>query len=163
MRCVEQSAEWQTSYAELERGAPLTLDPTDEYASAIIESMWTGIPSKIYGNLRNDGLIANLPFGSCVEVPCLVDTNGVQPLYVDNLPPQLTAIMQSNISVQALVVEALKTEDPQYIYHAVMMDPHTAAELDLDQIRALIDRLLMAHSDWLPNWAQPEMQQHQDA
>ena len=162
MRCVEQSAEWQTSYAELEGGAPLTLDPTDEYASAIIESMWTGVPSKIYGNLRNDGLITNLPDGSCVEVPCLVDTNGVQPLYVGNLPPQLAAIMQSNVSVQALVVEALMTEDPQYIYHAAMMDPHTAAELDLDQIWALVDRLLEAHGDWLPNWTQPTTQD-QDA
>ena len=154
-RCAEQSDEWQSSYAEFESGAPLTLEPTDEYASAIIESMWTGVTSKIYGNLRNDGLITNLPDGCCVEVPCLVDTNGIQPLYVGNLPPQLTAIMQSSVSVQELVVEALMTEDPQYIYHAAMMDPHTAAELDLDQIWALVDSLLQAHNDWLPNWTQP--------
>ncbi len=154
-RCIEQIAGWKEESAALEGGAELELTPSDEYASDIIESIWTGVPSKIYGNLRNDGLITNLPDGCAVEVPCLVDWNGIQPTQVGRMPPQLTAIMQSNVTVQDLVVEALITENPEHIYHAAMMDPHTAAELDLDQIWELVGQLLEEHSDWLPDWAKP--------
>lgn len=152
-RCIEQIAEWENTSSTLDSDSPIDIEQTDEYASDIINSIWTGAPSVIYGNLANNGLITNLPEGCAVEVPCLVDRNGVQPTRVGELPPQLAALMQSNVTVQGLVVEALMTENPEHIYHAAMMDPHTAAELDLDQIWILVDRLLEGHADWLPEWA----------
>jgi alpha-galactosidase len=121
-----------------------------EYGSLIIHAMETGQPQVIYGNVANHGLIDNLPTGCCVEVPCLVDRNGVQPTRVGALPPQLAALMQTNINVQALTVEAALTGRREHIYHAAMLDPHTAAELDLEQIWALVDELIAAHGDWLP-------------
>ncbi|MBN2392204.1 MAG: alpha-glucosidase/alpha-galactosidase, partial [Anaerolineae bacterium] len=103
-----------------------------------------------YGNVMNHGLIDNLPQGCCVEVPCLVDKNGIQPTRVGALPPHLAALMQTNVNVQGLTVEAALTGKREHIYHAAMLDPHTAAELDLDQIWQLVDDLVEAHGDWLP-------------
>jgi alpha-galactosidase len=121
-----------------------------EYGSLIIHAMETGQPRVIYGNVANHGLISNLPEGCCVEVPCLVDRNGIQPTRVGALPPQLAALMQTSVNVQALTVEAALTHKREHIYHAAMLDPHTAAELDLEQIWALVDELIAAHGDWLP-------------
>jgi alpha-galactosidase len=104
----------------------------------------------VYGNVANENLIANLPLGCCVEVPCVVDKNGVQPVRIGRIPSHLAALMQTNVNVQGLTVEAILREDPARIYHAAMLDPHTAAELDLDQIWALIDDLLAAHAEWIP-------------
>jgi alpha-galactosidase len=118
-----------------------------------MNSRWTGQPSVIYGNVRNTGLITSLPEGCAVEVPCLVDQSGIQPTYVGDLPPQLTALIRTNVNVQELTVAALLTENREHIYHAAMLDPHTAAELDLDQIWSLVDDLLVAHDQWLPEWA----------
>jgi alpha-galactosidase len=115
--------------------------------------METGQPRVIYGNLRNDDLIANLPHGCCVEVPCLVDRNGIQPTHIGALPPQLAALIQTNVNVQGLTVEAALTGKREHIYHAAMLDPHTAAELDLDQIHAMVDELIEAHGDYLPEFA----------
>jgi alpha-galactosidase len=112
--------------------------------------METGQPYVIYGNVANDGIIDNLPAGCTVEVPCLVDRNGVQPTRIGALPPQLSALMQTNINVQSLVVEAIITGNREHVYHAAMLDPHTAAELDLDQIWAMVDELMVAHGDWIP-------------
>ena len=123
-----------------------------EYASAIINSVWTGEPSVIYGNLRNNGCITSLPADCAAEVPCLVDDRGIQPTYIGALPPQLTALIRTNINVQELTVRALMTENREHVYHAAMMDPHTAAELDLQQIWDLVDDLITAHGDWLPGW-----------
>ena len=92
----------------------------------------------------------NLPDGCCVEVPCLVDKNGVQPTFIGDLPPQLAALIRTNVNVQELTVEAALTGKREHVYHAAMLDPHTAAELDLDQIRDLVDALLDAHGDWVP-------------
>jgi alpha-galactosidase len=124
-----------------------------EYASLIIHSRETGQPRVVYGNVPNAGVIDNLPAGCSVEVPCLVDKNGVQPVHVGALPPHLAALMQTNINVQALTVEAALTGKREHIYHAAMLDPHTAAELDLDQIWALVDDLIAAHGDWLPAYS----------
>ncbi|MCZ7569314.1 MAG: alpha-glucosidase/alpha-galactosidase [Ardenticatenaceae bacterium] len=121
-----------------------------EYGSLIIHSMETGQPRVVYGNVPNHGLIDNLPDGCIVEVPCLVDKNGVQPTRVGALPVHLAALMQTNINVQALTVEAALTRKREHIYHAAMLDPHTAAELSLDQIWALVDDLIAAHGKWLP-------------
>ncbi len=123
-----------------------------EYGALIIHSLETGVPRVIYGNVPNRGLITNLPEGCCVEVPCLVDRNGIQPVHVGDLPPHLAALMQTNINVQALTVEAALTGKREHIYHAAMLDPHTAAELDLEQIWALVDDLIAAHGDWLPEY-----------
>jgi len=126
------------------------LKRSGEYAPLIIHSMETGTPRVVYGNVPNHGLIDNLPQGCIVEVPCVVDKNGVQPTRIGALPPHLAALMQTNINVQALTVEAALTQKREYIYHAAMLDPHTAAELDLDQIWSLVDDLIEAHGDWLP-------------
>ena len=123
-----------------------------EYAALIIHSLETGTPRVVYGNVPNRGLIDNLPGDCIVEVPCLVDRNGVQPTRIGALPPHLTALMQTNVSVQALTVEAALTRRRAHIYHAAMLDPHTAAELDLDQIWDLVDDLIEAHGDWLPRY-----------
>ncbi|HYN88554.1 MAG TPA: alpha-glucosidase/alpha-galactosidase [Ardenticatenaceae bacterium] len=124
-----------------------------EYGSLIIHSMETNQPRVIYGNVPNHGLIDNLPEGCCVEVPCLVDRNGLQPTHVGALPPHLAALMQTNVNVQGLTVEAALTGKREHNYHAAMLDPHTAAELDLDQIWALVDELVEAHGEWLPVYA----------
>ena len=121
-----------------------------EYGSEIIHSLETGTPRVVYGNVPNHGLIDNLPADCIVEVPCLVDKNGLQPTHVGALPPHLAALMQTNINVQALTVEAVLTGNREHVYHAAMLDPHTAAELTLDEIWNLVDELLAAHGDYIP-------------
>jgi alpha-galactosidase len=121
-----------------------------EYGSLIIHSMETGIERKIYGNVPNRGIISNLPADCCVEVPCLVDTNGIQPTQIGAIPPHLAALMQTNINVQSLTVEAAITGKREHIYHAAMLDPHTSAELSLDEIWSMVDELIEAHGDMLP-------------
>ena len=150
-RCERQIAGWETLRHELEdEGQPITHQRRHEYGSTIIHSIETGTPRVVYGNVENTGLIDNLPPGCSVEVPCVVDTNGVQPVHVGALPPHLAALIQTNVNVQGLAVEAALTGKREHIYHAAMLDPHTAAELDLDQIWSLVDDLLDAHADWLP-------------
>jgi alpha-galactosidase len=151
-RCVEQVEEWQNQLEEFTSKDKIEVSNSVEYASQIINSVWTGDPSTIYGNVSNKGFIPDLPDGCAVEVPCLVDAGGIHPNIVTDIPPQLTAIMRSNINVQELTVEALISQDRQYIYHAAMMDPHTGAELDLEQIWLMVDDLLEAHKDWLPEF-----------
>ncbi len=121
-----------------------------EYGTLIIHSMETGHPRVVYGNVGNDGTIANLPDDCVVEVPCLIDKNGVQPTMIGDLPPQLAALMQTNINVQRLTVEAALTGRREHIYQAAMLDPHTAAELSLDEIVSMVDDLIEAHGDMLP-------------
>jgi alpha-galactosidase len=152
-RCENQIAGWHKLRDRLEQSdEPIEVRRSAEYGSQIIHAMETGRPQVIYGNVSNHGLIDNLPEGCCVEVPCLVDRNGVQPTRVGALPPQLAALMQTNINVQSLTVEAALTGKREHIYHAAMLDPHTAAELDLDQIWSLVDDLIAAHGDWLPQY-----------
>jgi alpha-galactosidase len=149
-RCETQIKEWNALRTEYEGSGKVELEQSIEYAAPIIHSMETGMPSVIYGNVANFGLIDNLPDGCSVEVPCLVDRNGVQPVHIGTLPPQLAALMQTNVNVQALTVEAALTGKKEHVYHAAMLDPHTAAELDLDQIWHLVDDLLAAHGDMIP-------------
>lgn len=152
LRCEEQIADWATQ-AEALRAAPTIAVPkSHEYAATIMNAITTGKPALIYGNVPNNGQIAQLPQGATVEVPCLVDGDGIQPTVVKDIPPQLIAMMRTNINVQELTVQALLTENRDHIYHAAMMDPRTAAELDLRQIRKLVDELLAAHGDWMPDW-----------
>jgi alpha-galactosidase len=124
-----------------------------EYGTLIIQSAETGEPRVIYGNIANAGLIANLPPTCAVEVPCLVDRNGVQPTRIGAIPAQLAALMQTNINVQELTVEAALTGNRDRVYQAAMLDPHTAAALDPEQIVALVDDLLAAHGSMIPEMA----------
>ena len=150
-RCELQIAEWEALRARFEKGdLEMTHQRSHEYGSGIIHSLETGQPRVVYGNVANHGLIDNLPSGCTVEVPCLVDSNGVQPTRIGALPPHLAAMMQTNVNVQALAVEAALTGKREHIYHAAMLDPHTAAELSLDQIWAMVDDLIAAHGDMLP-------------
>jgi len=150
-RCERQMARWENLRAELEApDAELTVEPSDEFGAGIIHSLETGEPRIINGNVPNNGLIDNLPDGCCVEVPCVVDANGVQPTHIGTLPPQLAALMQTSINVQSLTVEAALTHKREHVHHAAMLDPHTAAELDLDQIADLVEELLAAHGDSIP-------------
>ena len=149
-RCEAQIAGWEAMRTWLEGHEPLPVAPTHEYAAGIIHSLETGRPRIIYGNVPNRGLIDNLPQGCCVEVPCLVNKNGIQPVPAGSLPPHLAALIQTNVNVQALTVEAALTGKREHVYHAAMLDPHTAAELDLDQIWALVDELIAAHGDLIP-------------
>ncbi|HEX4200774.1 MAG TPA: hypothetical protein VHY59_04595, partial [Chthoniobacterales bacterium] len=150
-RCERQIAGWQQLRDTLERpDSPLEIERSVEYGSAIIHSLETGLPRVVYGNVENRDLISNLPHGCCVEVPCLVDKNGIQPVQIGGIPPHLAALMQTNINVQSLTVEAILTGKREHIYHAAMLDPHTAAELDLGQIWSLVDDLLKEHKAWLP-------------
>jgi alpha-galactosidase len=152
-RCEAQIAGWERLRRELEDPSKtLTVKRSHEYGSLIIASLETGEPRVVYGNVPNDGLIENLPSGCCVEVPCLVDKNGIQPTRIGQLPPHLAALMQTNINVQALTVEAALTQKREHIYHAAMLDPHTAAELSLEQIWSLVDDLIEAHGEWLPKY-----------
>jgi alpha-galactosidase len=144
----EEADRMRERYTQKRKAAAVT--HSGEYGTLIIHSMETGLPRVIYGNVRNQGAIANLPGDCAVEVPCLVDRNGVQPTQVGTLPPQLAALMQTNINVQRLTVEAALTGKREHIYHAAMLDPHTAAELDLNQIGCLVDELIDAHGDMLP-------------
>jgi alpha-galactosidase len=153
VRCENQIAEWEADKAALERGElDEAYERSQEYGSLIIHSMETGTPRVVYGNVANRGLIDNLPEGCCVEVPCLVDKSGLQPTKIGALPPQLAALQQTNINVQSLVVEAALTRKREHIYHAAMLDPHTAAELSLDQIWSLVDELIAAHGNMLPEY-----------
>jgi alpha-galactosidase len=153
-RCEEQIAGWHRMRARFEAGEGITHERSHEYGSGIVHAMETGQPRVIYGNLPNHGLIDNLPQGCCVEVPVLVDKSGLQPTKIGKLPPQLAAMMQTNVNVQSLTVEAALTGKREHIYHAAYLDPHTAAELSLDQITSLVDDLLDAHekTGYLPSY-----------
>jgi alpha-galactosidase len=151
-RCERQIREWKFLRKSLETpDTPLDTERSVEYGSGIIHSMETGVPRVVYANLENTNLITNLPPGCCVEVPCVVEKNGIQPTHIGALPLHLAALMQTNINVQALTVEALLTGNREHIYHAAMLDPHTGAELDLDQIWQLVDDLITQHAEWIPH------------
>ncbi len=151
-RCVEQVADWKEQAQGIQAAGSIDVCKSHEFAAELMNAIVTDTPYVAYGNLPNTGQIPQLPMGAAVETPCLVDGNGVQPSVVTDIPPQLIALMRSQINVQELTVRALVDENPEHIYHAAMMDPHTAAELDLRQIRAMVSDLLAAHGDWLPEW-----------
>ncbi len=150
-RCERQIEGWESLRTRLENpDAKLRVVQSMEYGSGIIHSCETGVPRTVYGNVPNRGIISNLPDDCCVEVPCVVDASGISPVTIGALPPHLAALMQTNINVQSLTVEAVLTGKREHVYHAAMFDPHTAAELDLDQIWNLVDELLDAHRGMIP-------------
>ena len=123
-----------------------------EYCSYILEALETGVPFKLQGNVRNEGYITNLPHGCCVEVPVFVDKRGLHPTFVGDLPPQLAALNQSNVTVQGLTVEAAMTGDPELAVAACAMDPLTSAVLTLNQTREMAAEMMQAQSAWLPQF-----------
>lgn len=151
-RCVKQIERWETMRDELVHDKNIEHKRSGEYASYMMEAMETDHPFKIGGNVLNTGLITNLPKEACVEVPCLVDRSGITPCYVGALPPQLAALNMTNINVQLLTIEAALTLKKENIYYAAMLDPHTSAELSIDDIKAMCDDLIEAHGNWLPKY-----------
>ncbi|HXQ21771.1 MAG TPA: alpha-glucosidase/alpha-galactosidase [Candidatus Acidoferrales bacterium] len=150
-RCEFMDRFWSDMKTFFDGDAPITeIERSHEYGAGIIHSMETGTPRVVYGNVPNHGLIANVQPGCCVEVPCLVDGNGVQPTRIGDLPPQLAALIMTNVNVQSLAVEAALTHKREHVYHAAMLDPHTAAELTLDEIWQLADDLIEAHGEMIP-------------
>ena len=151
-RCVDQIERWETQRDEIVNDGSLEHTRSREYASYIMDAITTGSPTVIAGNVLNKGLITNLPEDCCVEVPCLVDKNGIQPTYVGNLPTQLAALNRTNINVHELTVEAAMTLEKDKIYQAALMDPHANSELSISEIKAMVDELIAAHGDYLPTY-----------
>jgi len=156
-RCERQIGQWSALRDELEGGGQIDTARSNEYGADIIHACETGEPFRFNGNVPNrweDGLlIDNLPADCCVEVPCVASARGIEPQAVGELPRQLAALMQTNINVQGLTVEAALTGRREAVHQAAMLDPHTAAELSLDEISALVDDLLTAHGEWIPSAA----------
>ena len=151
-RCIKQIEEWKKRSTELTSNPVLDHKRSHEYGSYIMEAIETDVPYRIGGNVINNGFITNLPSDACVEVPCLVDRNGVQGAHVGALPLQCAALNMSNINVQLLTIDAAVNKKKDSIYHAAMLDPHTAAELSLDDIKKMCDELIKAHGDMLPKY-----------
>ena len=153
-RCVNQIEGWKKEYAELNENGVKEHNRSHEYASWIMESIVTNTPYQIGGNVLNTGrLITNLPEDACVEVPCLINGMGVNPCHVGALPVQCAAMNMTNINVQLLTIEAARTHKLDHVYQAAMLDPHTAAELDIDTIKRMVDDLITAHGDYLPKFS----------
>lgn len=149
-RCEEQDLEFEKTreIAAGSRELPAHFR-TFEYAAPIIMAMETNQPDRIYGNVENRGLISNLPYGCCVEVPCLVDGKGIQPTCVGEIPSQLAAINRNHINVQELTVKAAIEKQVEYVYYACRLDPLASAILTLEQIDAMVKELWKAHQKYL--------------
>ena len=152
-RCRIQIANWKEQGRALLTDPNIEHQPSSEFGAGIMNAIETDVPYRIAGNVLNNNLIGNLPSKACVEVPCLVDRNGVQPTKVGDLPEQCAALNRTNINTQLLTVEAALTGRKDAIYQAALLDPHTSAELTIDQTVALCDELLEAHKDWLPAYS----------
>ncbi|MDP6360028.1 MAG: alpha-glucosidase/alpha-galactosidase [Planctomycetota bacterium] len=151
-RCINQIEHWKRRSKEIVDNPKLEHSRTHEYGSYIMESILTDEPLRIGGNVLNTGLITNLPDKACVEVPCLVDRNGVQPCFIGDLPEQCAALNRTNVNTQLLTIEAAVTGERDHIYHAAFLDPHTGSELTLDEIVSLCDDLIEAHGNMLPEY-----------
>ena len=148
-RCIKQIEGWKEEKAGILADGKITHERSKEYASYIMEAIVTNTPYKIGGNVLNTGLIDNLPSDACVEVPCLVDGSGITPCHVGRLPEQCAGMNRTNINVQLMTIQAAVTRDREDIYRAAMLDPHTAAELNIDDIVAMCDELIAAHGDYM--------------
>jgi len=149
-RCRMQIAAWEATRRWLVEDPNVSHEPSAEFGAYMMAAMQTGEPVRIAGNVLNDGWISNLPRKACVEVPCVVDRRGVQPLAVGDLPEVCAALNRTNVNPQLLTVEAFLRGRKDGVYQAAMMDPHTAAELSIDEIVSLCDDLFEAHAGWLP-------------
>jgi len=136
----------------IREGSKFPLKRSREYCSYIIHSIEMGVPRRINGNVRNDGLITNLPHGCCVEVPCLVDKTGIHPCYIGNLPPQCAALNRTNINVQELAVKAAVEKDKTLAFQAILVDPLTSAILTIDEIQRMVEEMFKAEVEYLPEF-----------
>ena len=150
LRCEYYSELWNELDKDISIITNEAIKRSHEYASYIIDAIVNNNKFTVYGNVMNNGLIENLPSNCCVEVPCIVDNKGFYPQKIGRLPEQLSALMRTNINVQILTAEAALTKKREHIYHAAMLDPLTASHLSIDEIYALTDEMLEAHSDYLP-------------
>ena len=151
-RCVQQIKDWEQQRIELVHNKKLTHKRCSEYGSYIMAAIETGKPYRVHGNILNKGFIPNLPKDAVVEIPCLVDNNGVQGCFVGELPLQCAALSRNAINVQLMTIEAALTRKKDAVYQAAMLDPHTAGELPLEEIRNLCDDLIKAHGRFLPRY-----------
>ena len=136
----------------IERDETVPLQRSQEYCSYVIEAMETGTSLRINANVKNTGLITNLPSGCCVEVPCLVDQRGVHPCYVGDLPPQCAALNRSNVNVHELGVKASVEKDTTRILQALLVDPLTSAILTIDETRSMVDEMLRAEAPYFTDY-----------
>lgn len=151
-RCIEQIKGWEDEKNSILKDGQITHERSNEYASYIMEAIVTNKTIKIGGNVLNTGLIDNLPSDACVEVPCLVDAQGIHPCHVGRLPVQLAAMNMTNINVHLMTIEAAITGKKEHIYQAAMLDPHTAAELSIDDIVKMCDELIDTHGDYMKDY-----------
>ncbi len=138
---------------DTESSEPLKVKRSDEYACRIIEAMETGRSAMINGNVKNSGLITNLPEDSCVEVPCLIDKLGIHPMHVGELPPQCASLSRANVAVQEMATKAVLRRSRESAFHAIALDPLTAAVLSLGEIRQMFDEIWDAHGDELATYS----------
>ena len=151
-RCEKQIADWEQRREVLVNNGDIEHVKSREFAAPMILAMRSDVPYRLNGNVMNTGLITNLPRAACVEVPCMVDRNGINPCVIGDLPEQLAALNRTNINVQLMTMEAARSKKRADVYMAAYLDPHTAAELSLDDIRSMCDDLFEAHKDWLPEY-----------
>jgi alpha-galactosidase len=136
----------------LEKGTKITHSRTTEYFSYIIHSIETGTPRRVNVNVKNQGLIYNLPYGCVVEVPCLVDETGIHPCHVGKLPPQCAALNKTNINVHELAALAAIEGDKELAFQAILLDPLTSSILTIDETRKMVDEMFTAEADYLPKY-----------
>lgn len=148
-RCIGQIEGWNKERDDILQDGKVTHTRSNEYASYIMDAIVSNEPFKIGGNVLNTGLIENLPSDACVEVPCLVDSRGIHPCYVGKLPVQLAAMNMTNVNVHLMTIEAARTKKKENIYQAAMLDPHTAAELSIDDIVKMCDEMIEAHGEYM--------------
>ncbi|MDO5136387.1 MAG: alpha-glucosidase/alpha-galactosidase [Eubacteriales bacterium] len=151
-RCINQIEGWEKEREGILKDGKITHERSHEYASYIMEAVVTGVPYKIGGNVLNNGYIDNLPADACVEVPCYIDKTGVHPVKVGKLPVHLAALNSTNIGAQLTAIEAAATKDRRKIYQAAMLDPHTGAELNIQDIIRMCDELIEAHGDYMKGY-----------
>ena len=150
-RCVNQINDWKKMREKLV-SEDIEHKKSNEFAAGIINAVINNVPYVVHGNVLNKDYITNLPYDCCVEVRCLIDREGIHPTFVGDLPEQCAAINRTNINVQNLTIQAVRERRKDLVYMAAYLDPHTAAELSLDDIKALCDDLFDAHKDWLPEY-----------
>ena len=152
-RCVNQIKGWKEMSEKLLTDTELSHTRSHEYASYIMEAAYTNNPIQIGGNVQNSGhLIEDFPEHACVEVPCLINNTGIHPTYVGHLPPVLAAMNMTNINTQLLTIEAARTKKREDIIRAVMLEPHTSAELSIDDMVKMVDEMIEAHGDYMKEY-----------
>jgi alpha-galactosidase len=159
-RSLDNLDEYERIKRSLADGAGFPIEGEGELAPRYIHSLITGEERIEYGNVRNDGLIDDLPRACCVEVPCRIDAEGVHPIRIGALPPQCGALNRTFVNVAELTMRAALEQRRDHVYQAVMLDPNAGATLTIEQIHAMVDELIEAHGDLLPDgirapWRRP--------